>query len=155
MSGCIIIFPCWFLSLYYSVIHANITSCITGPPQNHFSFDHLLRILSFVSNTNLFRRSMDLNFGDMGTGLPEFVVGYRNANCTPPDFVMFHNFKHQNTPFQAKNSFLRVEGVAPSQTPSSVGRALPSHTPPPLTPSKSSGSALHPPEFQPYSRLCP
>jgi len=65
-----------------------------------------------------------------GTGeqvSPEFGVGDANANC-PPDFVMFHTFKHQNRSLHAQKNhvffwkgpspFLNVRGIPPILHPS-------------------------------------
>jgi len=43
----------------------------------------------------------------------EFWVGDANTNIVPPDFVTLHNFKHQNTPFQAKKNHFYEEGTLP------------------------------------------
>jgi len=38
---------------------------------------------------------MGVNHGGTGATPPQFKVEDANANCPPPDFVMFQNFKHQ------------------------------------------------------------
>jgi len=63
---------------------------------------------------------------------PRIGVGDANANIVPPDFVTFHNFKHQNTQFEAKKSF-PGRGLSPG------GSGIPFPTSP-LAPTKTSES---------------
>jgi len=61
--------------------------------------------------------------GQEGMSPLETRVGDANANC-PPDYVMLHDTKHQNTPFHAKKNF-PGKGLDPSPYPSAVAIGYP------------------------------
>jgi len=86
---------------------------------------------------------------------PRILSGHTTANCAPY-FVMFHDFYHQNMPFQAKKiifHFFPERGLAPSADPFQweVNRN-PLPTPTRRSQPRLLDPLLRPPEFQ--SCLC-
>jgi len=79
-----------------------------------------------------------VNQGEWARDSPEFGVDTLTQIAAPPNFVIFHNFEHQKTPFQ---EIFFWGGGALSPDPSPAEGYPPLHTSPSPT-IKPSGSAL-------------
>jgi len=91
-----------------------------------------------------------VNHGARARVCPEFGVDTLTRIAAPPDFVIFHNFEHQNTPFQDNFFFWGGGALSPDSRPAEGYPPL--HTLPSPT-IKPSGSALGSPIIP--ARLAP
>jgi len=135
--------------------------CVDSPNQclvTEYCQKGSLQVLASLQSCSLtiVTRLKAVYHGGQGERVPTiWSVGDANANCPSQYFVTFQNFKHHNTPFQAKNSnFFSAERAFPDVSPG--GRYLLPHPTPHLS-TKPSGSTHAfpriPARFTPATRV--
>jgi len=98
--------------------------------------------------TRWVRPSIVVDHEGTGTMSPSIIWSGERQCKLSPRFCYVSQFKHQNTPFQAKNSFYPGPSLLPKSLPQWKGYRIPLLTLHPLPPNKPFGSAPALPRIQ-------